>query len=366
LLNSIDTVDSITNALTTHKLFDYKEVFGFSNQLLFYQFFLFLFFICPGFSPAIFQRIAMAKSITQVKQSFIIAAVTCFILLLILDWIGVLTLAIDPTLKANDVIKHIIFTPTYITGFKGLILAGFMATIMSTVDSWINSASVLIVHDFLKPLNLEFNKSELFSARIVSLIIGVFSLFLSLQEGTLQEILIKTYSFYMPVVSVPFIMAVFGFRSSGKSVILGMAAGISTVLMWDYVLKIKVGNSVPAGMLVNLIVLMGSHYLFKQSGGWIGIKDKSGLIQVRRERRRRLRQLWSDIKSFNLIEVYKNNYPEGDGLISILGFYVMLSVFATTNLLPEEYRLQHLASFFELLNTFSHRNPLKTCRIHAR
>jgi hypothetical protein len=35
-----------------------------------------------------------------------------------------------------------------------------------------------------------------------------------------------------------------------------MAAGISTVLMWDYVLKIKVGNSVPAGMLINLVVLM--------------------------------------------------------------------------------------------------------------
>jgi hypothetical protein len=80
----------------------------------------------------------------------------------------------------------------------------------------------------------------------------------------------------MPVVSVPFIMAVLGFRSSGKSVIIGMAAGLLTVLIWDYVLKIKVGNSVPAGMLVNLIVLMGSHYLLKQPGGWVGIKDKSG------------------------------------------------------------------------------------------
>jgi signal transduction histidine kinase len=154
--------------------------------------------------------------------------------------------------------------------------------------------------------------------------------------------MIMTSSLYMPIVTVPFIMAIFGFRSSGKSVILGMVAGLSTVLVWDYVLKIKIANSIPFAMLSNLVMLMGSHYLLKQHGGWIGIKDKSGLIQVRKERRRRLRQLWSDIKSFNLIEVYKNNYPQGDGLISILGFYVMLSVFATTNLLPEEYRLQHL------------------------
>jgi signal transduction histidine kinase len=82
--------------------------------------------------------------------------------------------------------------------------------------------------------------------------------------------------------------------------------------------------------------------LLKQPGGWVGIKDKRALIKVRKARKRLLEQLWSDIKSFNLIEVYKNNYPKGDGLISILGFYVMLSVFATTNGLPEEYRLQHL------------------------
>jgi len=154
--------------------------------------------------------------------------------------------------------------------------------------------------------------------------------------------MIMTSSLYMPIVTVPFIMAIFGFRSSGKSVILGMVAGLSTVLVWDYVLKIKIANSIPFAMLSNLVVLMGSHYLLRQPGGWIGIKDESGLIQVRKERRKRLQQLWSDIKSFNLIEVYKNNYPQGDGLISILGFYVMLSVFATTNLLPEEYRLQHL------------------------
>ena len=67
-------------------------------------------------------------------------------------------------------------------------------------------------------------------------------------------------------------------------------------------LKIKVGNSAPVGMLVNLIVLMGSHYLLRQPAGWVGIKDESRLIKARKERKRRLQQLWSDIKSFNLIE----------------------------------------------------------------
>ena len=217
-----------------------------------------------------------------------------------------------------------------------------MAMVMSTADSYVNSTSVLIVHDFCKPLKISFIRNELNFSRLVSLFIGMFSMLLAMRSGSLLELFMFTSSFYMPVVTVPFIMSIFGFRSSSKSVLLAMGAGFSTVILWEFLFNIKVIDSIVPGMLVNLIVLMGSHYLLRQPGGWIGIKDESGLIQVRKERRKRLQQLWSDIKSFNLIEVYKNNYPQGDGLISILGFYVMLSVFATTNLLPEEYRLQHL------------------------
>ena len=341
LLNSIDNTNIIINTLTTHPVFDYKEVFNFSNALSLDKLFVFLYFITPAFNPAIFQRIAMAKDIIQVRKSFVISAVICFILLLILDWITILTLSINPFLNPDEVVKEIIFSQAYL-GLKGMAIIGIMAMIMSTVDSFINSTAVLVVHDFLKPLKIEFNRNELLSARIISIVIGLVSLLLSLRQGNFLTLMIMTSSLYMPIVTVPFIMAIFGFRSSGKSVILGMVAGLSTVLVWDYVLKIKIANSIPFAMLSNLVVLMGSHYLLRQPGGWIGIKDESGLIQVRKERRKRLQQLWSDIKSFNLIEVYKNNYPQGDGLISILGFYVMLSVFATTNLLPEEYRLQHL------------------------
>ncbi|WHA06679.1 hypothetical protein N3Z16_00600 [Candidatus Megaera polyxenophila] len=283
----------------------------------------------------------MAKDIIQVRKSFVISAVICFLLLLILDWITILTLSINPFLNPDEVVKEIIFSQAYL-GLKGMAIIGIMAMIMSTVDSFINSTAVLVVHDFLKPLKIEFNRNELLSARIISIVIGLVSLLLSLRQGNFLTLMIMTSSLYMPIVTVPFIMAIFGFRSSGKSVILGMVAGLSTVLVWDYVLKIKIANSIPFAMLSNLVVLMGSHYLLRQPGGWVGIKDESGLIKARKERNRRLQQLWSDIKSFNLIEVYKNNYPQGDGLISILGFYVMLSVFAATNLLPEEYRLQHL------------------------
>jgi len=62
-------------------------------------------------------------------------------------------------------------------------IIGIMAMIMSTVDSFINSTAVLVVHDFLKPLKIEFNRNELLSARIISIVIGLVSLLLSLRQG---------------------------------------------------------------------------------------------------------------------------------------------------------------------------------------
>ena len=68
-----------------------------------------------------------------------------------------------------------------------------------------------------------------------SALIGIFSIILAFREGSLMQLLIATSSFYMPIVTVPFIMALFGFRSTEKSVLIGMFTGFLTVILWDYI-----------------------------------------------------------------------------------------------------------------------------------
>lgn len=341
LLTSIDNIDIVTNTLANNKLFDYKEVFNFSKELPIKQLFLFLLFVIVGFNPAIFQRVAMAKDTKQVGRAFIISSVVCLLLAIIINWIAVLTLSLNPSLNANDVIKYVIFNSPY-AGLKGAMLIGVMAMIMSTVDSFINCTAVLVVHDFCKPLKIQFVKDELLAARIASLLIGISSLAISLYAGNgLQDLLVITYSFYMPIVIVPFTMAILGFRSSEKSVLLAMIAGLATVLVWDYVLHIKAANSTIFGMLVNLIVLISSHYLLNQKGGWIGIKDTVPLINIRNERRLRLRRFIHNLKSFNIIDICIKNCPKNESLISILGLFMVISTFASTHTLTKVYQIQY-------------------------
>ena len=156
IMGTLDSVDVLTHTITTHELFDYNQVFDFSRSKSVYFIFLFLFNFIPAFNPAFFQRIVMARNTAQVKKSFVIAAFTCLFIILIIAFISLLVLSTHPELDSNDIVKHILLNYTA-PGLKGFILAGIMAMVMSTADSYINSTSVLFVHDFWKPLGMNFS-----------------------------------------------------------------------------------------------------------------------------------------------------------------------------------------------------------------
>ncbi len=332
LLKNVDNTSNIEKIFSTNELFDFSKVLDFTQPKSLYYLSLFLCFALPAFNPAIFQRIAMAKDVKQVTSSFTISALVCFILLLILSWISIIMISINPNINSKDILKHIIFDHTSI-GMRGVILVGILATVMSTIDSYINSTSVIIIHDFCAPLNIGRNYNELILARIGSLIIGIFSISLATIDIDIMGLITLAFSFYMPIVSVPFIMAVLGFRSSERAAIIGMASGLIAVITWNYILKITALDSVIVGMTANLIGLMGTHYLFKEKGGWVGIKDQKTLSQFQNERKEKVRKLIRDLKSFDIIAVCKRNYPKGEGLISILGLFVMIVTFSSVNYL---------------------------------
>jgi len=119
-----------------------------------------------------------------------------------------------------------------------------------------------------------------------------------------------------------------------------MGAGFITVIIWNY-LDIKAVENVIPAMLANLIILMGSHYLLKQKGGWVGIKDNLPLLKIRQQRKVFFRTLWQDFTSFNLIKILKQNSPKGEGFISIMGLFVMISAFSSFNTLSNQFQVSY-------------------------
>lgn len=336
MLNEMNSLQGVADTLSTHPSFNYNEVFDFTKPKSFYYLFLFLYMIAPSFDPPMFQRISMARNVMQVQRSFVISAIVFFSLSMIIMWMGILILSTNPNLVPKDITKHMLFNYSFI-GLKGLTLAGIMAMVMSTADSYINCAAVTLTHDFCKPLKINLSKNDLTSSRFASVLIGLFSLGIALNGQSLLKTLIACNSFYMPLVSVPFTLVVFGFNTSAKSVLMGMIAGFSMVVFW-YVANFSFIDPIVPGMLANLIFLLGSHYLFKQNGGWENTRDSSfegGINWLKKQ------NFTSLVKNFDLINLIKKSSPATSDPYIAVGFFCMAMIYATMHSTPREIRLEY-------------------------
>lgn len=238
--------------------FNLKIIFDTSNNKFWTYLFLTFYMIIPAFNPAIFQRISMSKNVYQAQRSFYIFAFFVLLLTLLVAWLAITLNFYNSNIMENDLFKSIFdITPT---PYKGLLLIGIVAMVMSTVDSYINSSSILITYDFIglfKKL-----KNELLTARIVSFLLGLSGIFFAFKQIGLLQLIILSSSFYMTTVTVPFIMAVLGYRTPyEKAVLWGMGAGLSVVLLWNYY-NITIIDSVVPAMLANLVVLVFMHYYY--------------------------------------------------------------------------------------------------------
>ena len=140
----------VAQMLHHNPLFSFKEVIGWTPAFL-STLILMGYFIIPGLPPQLFQRMAMASDITQVKRSMTYAAIVCLGVTLCMVWIAILLLADQPGLASNQVVPYIVNHYAY-PGLKGLLGIGVIALAMSTADSALNACAVIIANDILPVL----------------------------------------------------------------------------------------------------------------------------------------------------------------------------------------------------------------------
>ena len=93
------------------------------------------------------------------------------------------------------------------------------------------------------------------------------AIFLASMDYDLLSLVFMTQSYNLVV--VPLIMAILGFRTTEKVVLIAMAANFICVLIWRQFFMYTGIDSMVPGDIASLVFLVGSHYLLKQPGGWI-------------------------------------------------------------------------------------------------
>jgi Na+/proline symporter len=343
--NNLKDPSRVVQTLSTNPNFRWSNVVGLNRQFM-SSLGMMVYFSLPGLAPSVFQRVAMAKDLKQVRDSFTYAAGIRLLMVLAIAWVAILLLTDNPNIEPSNLINYIINHYTY-AGFRGLLAMGIVAMSMSTADSDLNACTVMVVNDIIKPLYPTFKKDIIF-IRLFSLFLGVSALFIALYITDLLELILLSGSLYIPIVSIPLLLAVFGFRSRSRPVLIGMGAGLATVIIWNSYFTYTGVNSVVPGMLANLIFLMGSHYMLRESGGWVGIKEKGPLMAARQRRKESWINFIASIKELNIYDYLEKNLPEREIVYPGFAIYVMGATYASFYTIPDAIVANH-ATLYQVI-----------------
>ncbi len=319
--HTYDSGFTIAAALENSK-FSWGNVVNFNNPKFWEMIPLMLYFIIPSIDSVDFQRISIGKNVAQVQKAFFISAFLFMVIKLVIAWIPFLIFNIDSTLQPTQIISYLVDNYTY-TGLKGLVIVGIASMAMSTADSRINSSSVLFAHDINQVLKIKMG--DLALSKIFSIIIGFVGIYLALSKNDLLSIVMTSASFYMPIITVPLLLAILGFRSTKKTILIGMAAGFITVVLWN-IMDIEMDSIIPA-IIINLTFLIGSHYLLNQEGGWR--KDRDYKTPLNTNRQNLIIKSIKLASKFRFLAFCKKHAPTNEFTYMGLGIYCIFYTFTT-------------------------------------
>ncbi|AXI23990.1 Sodium:solute symporter family protein [Cardinium endosymbiont of Sogatella furcifera] len=260
-----------------------KEDFQFSNMIQFDKKFLKIILNSLGaflfLNPSVVHRIYMSSSPIQVHKVF--KRVTLFSVII---WgciisVGLLVFVGNPMLPVTEIWSYILIDMPAV--YKGFVVISLLGMTMSTADSCLHTAAIMVSHDMVE--TIRWLKAapyihQLRLAKLTVLVVGLLAMILTLCCPDLFELSKFVFGYLTSVFTVtvtsPFILAVFGFRSSARTALIGMATGILVGLVWETWVEPEIGiNNRVISIMANGLAMIAAHYLLPQppGKGWIGV-----------------------------------------------------------------------------------------------
>lgn len=186
---------------------------------------LFVSYAVPALYPVIIQRMLMAKDTKQIKLTLWFNAGLSLFFFIMIAIIGMAALVLYPSLDAKTAFPALI-NESLPVGIKGLAIVGLLATVMSTVDSFLNLVGTSFVNDVLRPLLPKklIERRELMLARTTTVVIGTTGLISALYFNGVLENVFASMNLWLPFVFPPLFIGIWRGAGSGISFLFGLGA----------------------------------------------------------------------------------------------------------------------------------------------
>ncbi|RZI47491.1 sodium:solute symporter family protein, partial [Rickettsiales endosymbiont of Peranema trichophorum] len=240
-------------------------------------------FILPFNGGSFIQRFLMSNNTKQLASSLKLISFLHLPLLLLICLIGFVIRVKAPDVDPKFV--FMVFIDKYLyTGIKGLMIAGMIAVMMSTADSWLNTTSVLCTHDIAKMIFPKLTDAqELLIARLSTTVIGLMAIVIAAKAEGILELYWMIYNFWEPVTLVPVMVGFIGFRTNTASFVISCVLATICTLIGAYIDGEFARISIALGVIGSTVGMFGAHYLQL----WWGVrmpKLEEKLLKERQER----------------------------------------------------------------------------------
>lgn len=176
------------------------------------------------------QRILGSRSIRDGQWGALFGGALKLLPLFIMVLPGAMAIELFPDLENGDQVFPTLISEVLPVGLTGLVLAGLMAAIMSSIDSTLNSSSTLILHDFVRKshdTHISPEKMSLYG-RVTTLVLTALAAAWAPQIANfpgLFNYLQQAFSILVPPVVVLFLLGMFWRRGAGMTAVLTLAIG---------------------------------------------------------------------------------------------------------------------------------------------
>jgi SSS family solute:Na+ symporter len=176
------------------------------------------------------QRVISAKDIHHGRWGALFAGALKLPVLFLMVLPGTAAILLYPELPRPDLVYPTLMFDLLPTGLLGLVLAGFIAALMSQIDSTLNSASTLVTMDFVRRAKPELTPHQLMRVgQVATFLFMILAVVWAPQIenfGSLFKYLQRILSYAVPPVVVMFLAGMFWRRANATGAIATIVTGL--------------------------------------------------------------------------------------------------------------------------------------------
>lgn len=192
-----------------------------------------------GTNQYITQRTLASKNIRQGQWGALFAGFLKLSILFIMIFPGAFARVLYPDMQEMDMIYPTMLFDLLPTGLLGIVLAGLIAAMMSSLDSGLNSVSTLITMDFYQKLKPNASSKDLMKiGRWITVIVMIIAVLWAPNIGEFEKLwdyLQNTLAWFCPPVVALFVMGLFSKKINNTgalvSIVVGMAITIGLIIV---------------------------------------------------------------------------------------------------------------------------------------